>query len=147
MVQDDGTAVIGQGLANGIFDGLTAFADLYAHMLEALGGKSREHLVASVDDFRTRLFATVSYRLRLIPAWAARAVLLPLGKRVFSQDASILESQSETIRRFGGEEFASTEIDLLGPEIWRLMRSAERDGPPDGSSPDPVFEKSVRMTV
>ena len=100
-----------------------------------------------VDDFRTRLFATVSYRLRLVPAWAVRALLLPLGKRVFSQDARILESQTETIRRFGGEEYASTEIDLLGPQIWNLMRAAEQEGPPAEAGPEPVYEKTVRMTV
>lgn len=104
-------------------------------------------LCTPVDDFRTRLFATVSYRLRLIPAWAVRAAFLPLARWVYSQDARILESQTETIRRFGGEEYASTEIDLLGPQIWHLMRAAERDGAPTEAGPDPDFEKTVRMTV
>jgi phenylpropionate dioxygenase-like ring-hydroxylating dioxygenase large terminal subunit len=104
-------------------------------------------LCTPIDDFRTRLFAVVSHRLRLLPAWAVKAVLVPLGHRVFAQDARILESQTETIRRFGGEEYASTEIDLLGPQIWHLMRDAERDGPPAGASADPVYERTVRLTV
>ena len=30
------------------------------------------------------------------------------------------------IRRFGGERYASTELDLMGPEIWRMLKQAER---------------------
>ncbi len=50
----------------------------------------------------------------------------PLALRVFKQDAFILAKQTETIRRFGGEQFASTEIDVLGRHIWRLLKAAER---------------------
>jgi hypothetical protein len=51
----------------------------------------------------------------------------PLALRVFQQDARILKKQTETIRAFGGEQFASTEIDVLGRHIWRLLRQAERE--------------------
>ena len=50
----------------------------------------------------------------------------PPALRVFRQDAKILKLQTDTLRAFGGEQFASTEIDVLGRHIWRLLKSAER---------------------
>lgn len=79
-----------------------------------------------VSDFVTQINAVVSFRLRLIPAWLVKLVLKPLALRIFRQDAAVLSLQSENIRRFGGEQFASTEIDVLGRHIWRLLRTAER---------------------
>jgi len=52
-----------------------------------------------------------------------------VAMRIFKQDARILRLQARTIRRFGGEHFASTELDLMGPQIMRLMRLAQ-DGKP-----------------
>ncbi len=62
--------------------------------------------------------------------------------RVLRQDAAVLRAQSDTIRRFGGEQFVSTEIDLLGPHIWRLLRDAEA-----GSLPEPGGDLSVVREV
>jgi len=45
---------------------------------------------------------------------------------VFKQDAFILEHQTRLIRDFGGEQFVSTDIDVLGRHIWRLLKQAER---------------------
>ena len=39
--------------------------------------------------------------------------------------------QTANIRRFGGERYTSTDLDLLGNAIWRLLRQAERA---DGSA-------------
>jgi len=79
-----------------------------------------------VTDFFTRIYAVVSFKLRLIPGWLIKPFLRPLALRIFQQDAVILKTQTETIRRFGGEQFTSTEIDVLGRHIWRLMKAAER---------------------
>jgi phenylpropionate dioxygenase-like ring-hydroxylating dioxygenase large terminal subunit len=79
-----------------------------------------------VSDFETKLFAVVSFRLGKVPGWAIKPVLEPLGRFIFAQDAKILRIQTDTIRRFGGEQYASTEIDVLGPDIWRLMKSAAK---------------------
>ena len=38
----------------------------------------------------------------------------------------MLGEQTANIRRFGGERYTSTELDLLGNAIWRLLR------PPSG---------------
>ena len=82
-----------------------------------------------VNDFLTRIYAVVSFRMR-IPGWVVKPVLLPLALKIFRQDAAILKRQTENIQRFGGEQFASTEIDVLGRHIWRLMKAAERGDAP-----------------
>lgn len=88
------------------------------------------HLVVTsfctpVEDFHTIMFAVVSFRTPL-PGALVRRVLEPVARRIFGQDAAILAKQTEAIERFGGEQFVSTEIDVLGPSVWRLLRDAER---------------------
>lgn len=92
-----------------------------------------------VSDFRTRLHAVVSFRSR-IPGTVLAPIVKPLALRVFQQDAVILKAQTELIKRFGGEQFASTEIDVLGKHIWRLLKSAERG---DRSPPEEETEVSL----
>ena len=77
-----------------------------------------------VDDFHTRLYADVKVRSR-VPGWLIK-LATPLGLKVFKQDADMLELQTANIKKFGGEQFESTEIDVLGGHIWRLLRQAER---------------------
>jgi phenylpropionate dioxygenase-like ring-hydroxylating dioxygenase large terminal subunit len=88
------------------------------------------HLLADtamtpIDDFTTRLWGVVTFKTRFL-SWLVRPFVTPVGKRVLKQDALILARQTETVRAFGGEQFASTEIDVLGKHIWRLLRAAER---------------------
>lgn len=78
-----------------------------------------------VSDFHTRMVAVASFRTPL-PRSVVRAALEPVAMRIFRQDAEILRRQTETIRRFGGEQMSSTEIDVMGPSIWRVLRDAER---------------------
>ena len=87
-------------------------------------------LCTPVDDSTTRLFATVTFRTRL-PGWLVKPLLNPFAMRIFRQDATILKLQSQALRRFGAEHFASTEIDLMGPQIMRLMRLAQDGKPTD----------------
>lgn len=94
------------------------------------------NLLTPVADFRTRIFAVITFRVR-IPGWILKPLLTPLAIRIFRQDAEMLELQTETIQRFGGERFTSTEVDVLGREIWRLLRQAER-----GNAPSPGTEWS-----
>jgi phenylpropionate dioxygenase-like ring-hydroxylating dioxygenase large terminal subunit len=84
-----------------------------------------DSVMTPVSDFKTRIYAVVSFRTR-VPHFLVRPFVKPLALRVFKQDAFILAKQTETIRAFGGEQFASTEIDVLGRHIWRLLRQAER---------------------
>jgi phenylpropionate dioxygenase-like ring-hydroxylating dioxygenase large terminal subunit len=109
-------------------------------------GDENHILIASamtpISDFETRLHAVVSFRLR-IPHFLAALFLRPLAMKVFSQDAIMLRAQTEAIRRFGGEQYASTEIDVMGRHIWRLLRQAERG---DAGS-DEVHEERVALIV
>lgn len=84
-----------------------------------------DSVMTPISDFRTRIYAVVSFRVRL-PHFLVRPFIKPLALRVFKQDAFILKRQTETIRLFGGEQFASTEIDVLGRHIWRLLKATER---------------------
>jgi phenylpropionate dioxygenase-like ring-hydroxylating dioxygenase large terminal subunit len=107
----------------------------------------RHHLVVTsaftpVDDFDTRLHAAVTFRGSLPPG-LVKAVVTPVANRIFAQDRMILKAQADTIRRFGGEQFVSTELDVLGTHIWQLLRRAER-GETDSTD---AAERRVRMKV
>jgi phenylpropionate dioxygenase-like ring-hydroxylating dioxygenase large terminal subunit len=91
-------------------------------------------------DFRTRMWAVVEFRTRF-PSRAVARILEPFALRIFAQDARILRAQADNIRRFGGEQYVSTELDFLGPHIWRLLKQAEQ-GEPAGDS---VVERTVKF--
>jgi phenylpropionate dioxygenase-like ring-hydroxylating dioxygenase large terminal subunit len=78
-----------------------------------------------LEDFRTRIYSVVSFRTR-VPHALVRSFIKPIALRIFQQDAFILKKQTASIKALGGEQFASTEIDVLGKHIWRLLRAAER---------------------
>lgn len=112
----------------------------------------RSHLVATtaatpVDDEHTRLFSAVTFRLP-VPGAAIALVLAPIARRILRQDAWMLALQSDTVARFGGERFATTDADVLGPQIARLLRHAPRDGsaPPPRDAP-PEHEHRVRLRL
>lgn len=93
-----------------------------------LGAKN--HILATQvmtpeSDFVTRIYASVSFRTAL-PGWLLRRFVGPLARSIMKQDARVLRAQTETVRQFGGERFVSTELDLLGPQIWYLLQRAER---------------------
>ena len=96
-----------------------------------------------VTDTETRLHAAVTFHLR-VPHRLVRAVLPPVANLIFAQDARILRAQSRSIARFGGEHFSSTELDVLGQHILRMLRRAERGEPPGDSD---AAEHRVRMRV
>jgi hypothetical protein len=98
-----------------------------------------------VDDRRTRLFAAVTFRLPL-PALLVRAVLTPVASRILAQDARMLALQAGNVERFGGERFASTELDVLGPQIARLLGQAARLEPAPARDA-PLHEHRVRMRL
>jgi phenylpropionate dioxygenase-like ring-hydroxylating dioxygenase large terminal subunit len=94
-------------------------------------------LCTPVTDFHTRLYG-VAYFKTPFPKQLVRAVLEPVALKIFGQDAVMLKAQSDTVRRFGGERFQSTELDFMGPQIWRLLKQAET-----GSSGEHVVEREV----
>ncbi len=104
------------------------------------------HLVATtaltpLDGERTRLFAAVTFRLP-VPGWLVAPALAPIAARILGQDARMLALQTDTIRRFGGERFASTELDVLGPQIQRLLSHPGEAAAP-GAPPE--HEHRARM--
>ncbi|HLY73250.1 MAG TPA: aromatic ring-hydroxylating dioxygenase subunit alpha [Planctomycetota bacterium] len=81
-------------------------------------------LCTPVDEYLTRIHAVIAFRSRL-PGWMVKLALTPLANRIFRQDAGILQAQSSSLRKFGGEHYASTAIDVLGLQIARLLRHPE----------------------
>lgn len=98
-----------------------------------------------VSDFETRLFALVQFRTRF-PGALVKLVLEPIANRIFGQDAKMLALQTEVIKRFGGEQFESTELDLLGAHIYRLMKdAADGRGAPALDTGAPSYEKTIEL--
>jgi phenylpropionate dioxygenase-like ring-hydroxylating dioxygenase large terminal subunit len=97
-----------------------------------------------VSDWDTRLYAVVSVKTRL-PRWLVRALVKPLALRIFGQDAEILDLQTKTLHAFGEGSYASTELDLLGPHILRLMHRAARGEVGDPSAPP--YERATTMLI
>ena len=97
-----------------------------------------------VSDFETRLFGVVSLKSR-VPGWLIRPFIQPIALHIFGQDSRILKLQTQEIQRTGEQKFASTEIDLLGPHILRLLRKAARGAlDPDDAPP---YRKEISMDV
>lgn len=83
-----------------------------------------------VDEYLTRIYAVIAFSTR-VPGWIVKPLLAPLATRIFRQDAAILKAQAGSLRRWGGEHYASTAIDVLGLQIARLLRHPEGDDGPD----------------
>lgn len=97
--------------------------------------------LAPLEDYRTRLCVTFTFRLP-VPGALVRPVLRPFALRVFRQDAGMLARQTDTIERFGGEAYKFTEIDVLGVEIFDLLRRAEK-----GERAAAASERRLRIAV
>lgn len=87
------------------------------------------------------LFSVVSFRLSL-PGFLIRPLVGPLVLRVLRQDARILKAQEENVRRFGGERFANTPLDVMGPHVGHLLRRAAR-----GERGEPIEAEPRRMRI
>ena len=81
-------------------------------------------LCVPVEAALTRVHAVIQFRTRL-PGWFVKVLLNPIATRIFDQDASILKSQAESLRRWGGEHYTSTTVDVLGLQIARLLRGGD----------------------
>lgn len=82
------------------------------------------------------------------PAAAVKPIILARGRQLLKQDAKMLALQTENIRRFGGERYASTDLDLMGNAIWRLLRRAERgQRAEDDDADQPATEPTLTFRV
>ncbi len=109
------------------------------------------HLVTTTaftpaEEGVTDLHAAVTFRLRLPPR-LVKAVVTPVANRIFAQDRTILRQQAANIRRFGGEQYASTDLDVLGTHVLRLLRRAERGESTDGTNGGRPADRRFTMRV
>jgi phenylpropionate dioxygenase-like ring-hydroxylating dioxygenase large terminal subunit len=100
----------------------------------------RSHLMATIlhtpiHDTLTRAWFVQCIRLPL-PKWLVGSYVARKVDRVLRQDRDALAAQTGSIRRFGGERYASTELDLMGPEILRMLKQAERGLAVDETAPE-----------
>lgn len=89
-------------------------------------------------DLRTRAWFVLRANSQRLPARLVQAVIRVQGPHVAKQDAAMLAKQSGNVRRFGGEQFSSTEMDLFGSAVWRLLRHAEKGDDPPAIEPREV---------
>lgn len=106
---------------------------------------ARSHLLATsaltpVTDTETRVFAVVTFKLP-VPAWLVKPFVAPVAGRIFAQDAVMLRRQTAQVKAFGGERYTSTELDVLGTQVTRLLKQAAAQEPP----PEGVTEHRVKM--
>lgn len=105
----------------------------------------RSHLFATsaltpVTDTETRVFAVVTFKLPL-PGWLVKPFVAPIATQIFAQDAVMLRRQTAQVKQFGGEKYTSTELDVLGPQVTRLIKqAAAKETPTEG-----VHEHRLRM--
>ena len=81
-----------------------------------------------VNDDACLVYAVVTYKLP-VPGWLVRPFVSPVATRIFAQDAVMLARQRAQIRRFGGEKYTSTELDVLGPQVTLLLKQAAAGEP------------------
>jgi len=106
----------------------------------------RSHIIATTaltprTPTVTDLFGTVAVRVP-IPNAILRTVVKPLAMRILRQDMELLRRQTEQVARFGGEQFSSTEIDVLGLRIKKLLREAS-----SGKVSTAQEERRIKMLV
>jgi phenylpropionate dioxygenase-like ring-hydroxylating dioxygenase large terminal subunit len=102
-------------------------------------------LMTPEDDFVTRVFAIVTLKVP-VPGWLLRPFLEPYAMKIFQQDVWILREQTEAIERWGGERYQSTEIDLMGAQIWRMLKRAAARKPADPAA-DEGWKKVIKLRV
>ncbi len=96
-----------------------------------------------VRDTLTRIYAHVALKMA-IPGWLVKPFLQPIVLKIFQQDAWMLREQTDALTRWGGERYTSTEIDLMGPQVWRLMRKTEQGHSLEDEEP---FRREVTLRV
>lgn len=99
-----------------------------------------------LSPFVTRAWFVLDHSSPIPPA-IGNVIVKARGKKILRQDADMLAAQTRTIRRFGGERYTSTELDLLGRGIWRLLRQAERAESADADRAPDEDHESVETTV
>ena len=79
-----------------------------------------------LSELRTRAWFVLRANSQKLPRRLVEAVIRVQGPHVAKQDVRMLSKQTANVKRFGGEAYSSTEMDLFGNAIWRLLRAAEK---------------------
>jgi len=106
------------------------------------------HLVSTlphtpVGDFRTRFWLVSCWKIPHDKRAEMRPRIEKQLDTILAQDVEILRLQTRRIRDLGGESFRSTALDLMGPEILRMLRQAERGLPADTAP----IDRTIRLRV
>jgi len=106
------------------------------------------HLVSTlphtpVSAFRTRFWLVSCWKVLPARRDEMRPVIEKQLDAILEQDVEILRQQARRIRELGGESYRSTPLDLMGPEMRRMLRQAERGLPTD----DADIARHVRLQV
>ena len=89
------------------------------------------HIVATaalspLTDYKTRLFGVAAFRIPMkVPGRLLGRLLKPLALYVLHQDAVMLKEMTRTVKAFGDEKQVSTELDVIGPQILKLLKDAQ----------------------
>jgi phenylpropionate dioxygenase-like ring-hydroxylating dioxygenase large terminal subunit len=106
------------------------------------------HLISTlphtvVSDFRTRFWLVSCWKVPAEKRAEMRPVIEKQLDTILGQDVEILRQQTRRIRELGGESYRSTPLDLMGPEILRMLQQGERGLPTD----DLAIDRTVRLRV
>ncbi len=89
-----------------------------------------------VSDFRTHFWLVSCWKVPAEKRSQSRPTIEKQLDIILGQDVEILRQQAHRIRELGGESYRSTALDLMGPEILRMLRQAERGLPEDTTQID-----------
>jgi phenylpropionate dioxygenase-like ring-hydroxylating dioxygenase large terminal subunit len=97
--------------------------------------------ITPIDAHQLRAYSVVTFRWGL-PNWLGRAIAQPLFRQAMQQDLAVMRSQAENIDRFSGEQFVSTELDLMRPHIEYLLGKSAM-----ASADPPILQKTIAIQI
>lgn len=108
--------------------------------------------ITPTQDHWVRAYGVVTFRWGW-PNWLGKLIARPLFYQAAQQDKAILQLQTANIQRFQGENFVSTELDVLRPHILDLLQQAVNPNNAGASLMEPYrssfsdIETTVRMNL
>jgi nitrite reductase/ring-hydroxylating ferredoxin subunit len=148
------TGLLGKVLApgGGVVEHFDRFLLPSITQVEYRLGKDSHMMISAamtpIEDFKTRLFGVVAFKTPIpLPTGALARLLKPVALIVLGQDAKMLKHQSDAVMRFGGEQLVSTDVDVLGPHILRLLKNAEQGKRGDDDESDEASERRIKMRI
>ncbi|BAZ42760.1 putative dioxygenase Rieske iron-sulfur component [Calothrix sp. NIES-4101] len=97
-----------------------------------------------ISENLTKLYAVVTFHWGL-PNWLGKLIAIPLFYIAVQQDTKILELQATNIKKFAGEDFASTAIDVIKPHISYLQKQYISNH--CNNDKDEIFVKSIIIKI